>query len=334
MSRVNVLVPIDMAAANYLLNISEPETTAGETAWVSGTIYEVGATVIRTTTHRVYQCVQRTLLDLTQDGLLTPTGGGRTTLPENDPTYWLDIGPTSAGAMFDLSSTTKSTKYDYIRSVLHAPFCDSVALYGIENAVSCTVNVWDGPITISGLPTSAVLQYTTTVDLTVPSSGWYEYFFAQKLSSSKLVVTDLPKIPDGYIDITIQSSATTPANVSCSMVVAGLLTDLCGGAEWGGAETGVTAEPISYSYINTDQFGNTAIVPRLSTTGLSAKVTMPVEQADAALALVQSLLDTPSCWLISLKYQTLNVYGLASGNLTYGSPEGTASLNLKVKGIL
>ena len=74
-----VLKPITITAGMIQAGTSIDEPAAGETAWTSVGTYTVGDLRIRSTTHKVYECVQAST--------------GRTALPENDPAYWLEKGP-------------------------------------------------------------------------------------------------------------------------------------------------------------------------------------------------------------------------------------------------
>jgi hypothetical protein len=120
------------------------------------------------------------------------------------------------------------------------------------------------------------------------------------------------------------------------MLLVGDVVDLVGDlAAFGGTEYGATAEPISYSYIGTDEFGQTTIVRRHKATSMSARIVLPHKNADEALRLIQSVLDVPVGWIASDApgYTGLNVFGLGSARLEYDSAF-TANINLTVKGLI
>lgn len=72
--------------SSVLASSTVAEPSAGEAVWNAATSYAEGNVVIRTTTHRKYEC---------------QIAGADSTIPENAPTRWLDIGPTNKWAMFD-----------------------------------------------------------------------------------------------------------------------------------------------------------------------------------------------------------------------------------------
>jgi hypothetical protein len=121
------------------------------------------------------------------------------------------------------------------------------------------------------------------------------------------------------------------------MIVVGDLVDLVGDlAEFGGTEYGSMAEPVTYSYIKTDEFGNTTIVRRHRSTNMTAKIVLPSERTDEALRQIQEVLDVPVAWIAKPNrsgFQGLNVFGLGSARVTYESP-GLSRIDLNVKGMI
>ena len=82
---MRVIPPLDISTG-ILTSSTIAEPSVGESAWVSGTTYNVGDQVILVSTHRKYQ------------RLITGAG---TITPDLDVTNWLDIGSTNKYAMFD-----------------------------------------------------------------------------------------------------------------------------------------------------------------------------------------------------------------------------------------
>lgn len=305
-----ILIPIEVTSSMVAAGTSIAEPAASETAWVSGGTYAIGDLRIRTTTHKVYSCVQAST--------------GRTQLPENDPTYWLEKGPTLRWAPFDYYTNTTASSATSLTYVLTPGYFSAISMYGISGA-NISVTIKDAP--------GGTVIYSYSSSLYSDPLNWWEYLFVTPDTKTKLVLHDLPVRPNAELTITITSSDT----VSLGMLTIGHLYPLHGDSagSWGGTQNGVKAEPISYSYVKVNQDGTTSIVRRSSATGLQATIMLGKDEADNAVQLIQQVLDTPVSWISSLSpgYDGLNVFGLGSASLSYESPIH-ATIQLQVKGMI
>lgn len=306
---MKILIPYTVTDA-VLSSSTIAEPAPGETAWVSAGTYAVGDLRIRATTHRVYRCV------------LAHTG--RTALPEADPTYWQDAAPTQRWALFDSQVSTQSAATTSMTVVLRPGFVNAMALYGVDAATIV--------ITLKDAPGGTTIK-TTTVTMQEPPLDWYDWAFGRIKPLTKLVLEDLIPYPDAEITITL--SAAMGATVKCGMVIVGDMRDLLDSAEFGGTEYGATAEPVDYSYIKTDDYGNTTIVKRRNVTDMSCKLFLPQAQADTALATIQEVLGTPAAWIATdvPGYAGLNTFGLGSASVSYDS-FANATISIKVKALV
>lgn len=306
---MNILIPIQITDA-MLSSSTLAEPAAGETAWVSGGAYAIGDRRIRATTHRIYECVAAVT--------------GSATAPESDATHWLDAGPTAKWAAFDSYVSTQSTATTTMTYVLRPGFFDAVALYGLDGSTL--------QITLKAAAGGTVV-YSETVLLQNDPLDWWDWAFGPPSALTKWFVKGLTPYADPELTITISSG--TGETVGIGMVVIGSLTPMVDSdSTWGGTEQGASADPVTWSYIKTDEFGNTSIVRRRSGTDIRFKEVMPRERADYALALVQRVLDVPAAWIATdaTGYQGLNVFGLGSGSMTYDS-FGIATFSGTVKGM-
>lgn len=303
-----VLVPLAITDA-MLTSCTVAEPAAGETAWVSGGTYAVGDRRIRTTTHSVYEC--------------SAAHTGITTVPESDPTRWFRVGPTARWAALDNACSTQTTASTSLSFVFHIGFFNSVALY---NLLGSTVD-----ITVKDAPGGTVV-YTQTDSLDGPYIDEYAWCWGPPRQKQKLVVSDLIPYPDAELTITI--SAGTGTTVGVGMIAIGDLRPLIVD-DWGGTEYGAEASPVDFSYIKTNEFGDTTIVKRRSATDMKITVVMPSENADYALASVQEVLAIPAAWIGTTApgHDGLNVFGLGTATLTY---EGFAQsrMTINVKGLV
>ncbi len=306
---VNVLVPLAMTDA-MLTSSTVTEPAAGETAWVSGGTYAVGDLRIRGTTHQVYKCVQ--------------AHTGRTALPEVDSAYWLAVYATQKWAMFDAYASTQSTATTTLTVVLRPGIVNAIALINVD-AVTATVVLKDAP--------GGTVVDTRVIDLQEYPLDWYDWAFGQIKAKTKLVIDNLMIYADPEITVTLAASAGV--TVKCGLLAFGDYRDLLDGAEFGGAQYGTTANPTTYSYIKTDEYGNTVIKRRGSASDMRFQVMLPKSNSDAALSAVQNVLDMPAILVASglSGYSGLTVFGLASGSLTYTSAVHDV-LSVDVKGML
>ncbi|NYT43100.1 hypothetical protein HZY97_20160 [Sphingomonas sp. R-74633] len=115
--------------AAMIVNVTVPETDYP--AWAAGTTYALGARVISTATHRVYE---------------SAIAGNIGNDPTAGATQWLDAGPTNRWAMFD-DSAGSSTMVVTSLSVTLAPAVVIGAL-AVLDAVAATVRV---EVTVAGV---------------------------------------------------------------------------------------------------------------------------------------------------------------------------------------
>lgn len=301
--------PITPAMLGAATSIAEP--AAGETTWAASTAYALGDRRIRSTTHRVYECVQ--------------AHASRTALPEDDGMFWLDVGPTQRFAPFDAYVSTAAETTTALTYVISPGYVNAIALYGIVGT-QISVMLKDAP--------GGAVVYGYVASLTEPAPDWYEYLFVAAKPINRLILSKLPIRPTAEITVTI--SAAIGAPVALGLLLAGDYRALVGDkAAFGGTLRGASAEPVTYSYINTADDGTTRIVRRNYATGMRANVLLPTKEADAALALIQQVLDIPVPWVATdaKGFDGLNVFGLGSGSLSYENAV-TSNLEINVKGMI
>lgn len=305
---MKVLVPYEITEA-MLTSSTVAEPSAAETAWVSGTTYAKDDVRIRTQTHRKYQRV---------------AAGAGTTPPESDFTNWVDIGPTDRWALFDTEVSTASTVVTPMTYVLRPGFFNAIAMYGLDGA-NISVSIKDAP--------GGTVVYTYTGTLQEPPVDYYDWAFGRITPLTKLVLSGLVPYPDA--ELTVSVTAGAGVKVGAGMLIVGDLVSLVTTEGFGGTQYGATAEPVTYSYINTDEFGVTSIRRRRATTDMRATVIMPREDADTAVSVLQRVLDVPAAFIATdvPGYAGLNVFGLGSGSMSYDS-YGHAVLSLTVKGMV
>lgn len=308
---MHIIKPIEITPAMVAAGTTIAEPSANETAWSgSAVVYAVGDIRIRSTTHRRYKCA------VAHTSAAAP-------LPEDDPTRWVDVGPTDRFAPFDSYTSTAATALTSLTYVLTPGFFNSIALYGLTGGTYS--------VTVKDAPGGSVI-FSNSGFLYEDPEGWYEYLFTAPKLRRKLFYFDLPIRPTAELTITLTADAGQPVGIG--MIVVGDYVPLFGWGLWGGTEYGSSVEPVTYSFIKTEDDGTTTIRRRHSATNLRVKVVMPQDQADYAVAQLQDVLDIPVAWIATdqVNYQGLTTFGLGSATVIYSS-FGHANIEIFVKGL-
>jgi hypothetical protein len=197
-------------------------------AYNAGTAYGDGAIVTDTTNHLLYESLQA-----------ANTGNALT-----DASWWLEIAPSNAWAMFDNKVSTQTEwAADMAFTVEPTSRVDTVALLNID-AASVNITVMDG--------VTEVYNQDYNLNSTDGIDSWFAYFFEPIERKSDLVVTDIPNVLAPEITVTMSDSDT----VLIGHFVTGLSREL------GGAQYGASVGIADYSRKTQDDFGNWQIVER------------------------------------------------------------------------
>ena len=303
---MNIISPITITDA--MLGAGTTLAEDSTAAWTSAT-YAVGDERHVVATHRVYKCA---------------LAGSSTISPQLDPTRWLDKRPTNKWAPFDIYTSTAAATVTTMTYVLTPGYFNSIALYGLTGS-QYSLSVKDA--------TGGTVIYSKSGFLYADPVGWYEYLFGALKITNKLVFTDIPIRHASEITLTITAASGQP--VGLGLVAAGDYVSLSGTGDFGGAQYGASAEPVTYSYIKTLDDGTTQIVKRHSATNLRVTITMPREEADAVLQSMQNVLDVPVAWIATdaAGYAGLTTFGIGSGSMKYDS-FNIANFDISVKGLV
>lgn len=312
MSGPFVLVPVEVTDA-MLDSSTIAEPAASETAWNAATNYAVGDEAILVSTHRVYTNL---------------IAGVNATSPELALTgatpRWLDTRPTLRWAAFDNQVSTASSAVTPLTYTMLPGLINAIAFYGLDGT-TLSISIKDAP--------GGTVVYTNTIDLTEPPLDYYDYYFGRIKSLTKAVIRDL--VPYANPEVTISITAGTGVTVAAGMIAFGDLRSLLSAGAIGGTLAGAKAKPITYSYISTDAFGTTSIVRRTRSTDMEITARVPAADADTALVTIQEVLDIPAAWIGSdaAGFAGLNVFGLASGDVSYEGPVFSI-ITINVRGLI
>jgi len=280
--------------------------------WNGATTYEAGGRVYAASTHRVYESVK--------DGNFNkdPTDVSNQFNAAGVTTWWIDIGPTNRYSMFDALISTQTAAPGPLVVTLRPGAFNGLAIFGLDadDLDILVVNTSTG---------ETIYTYSAPLEGSMPAD-YYEYFFDPFKPQTKFIATDIEPYSTSEIRITLSKAS---GNALVGMIALGDLRPL------GAPLRGASVEPVSYSYVSTDAFGNTTIRKRSSATGLAIQAKMDLEDANTVLGTVQELLDVPVVVVGSTEpgYEALTVFGLLSARLQYDD-YGSPTLNATVKGLI
>lgn len=282
-------------------------------AWNAATSYTAGTKVIRTTTHRVYECL---------------IAGVNATLPENATTgatpRWLDLGATNKWAMFDAKVGTSTSSDTSLTVVLTPGRFNSLALMQVDASL----------ITVD-LSVSGESVYSASINMTSGNAvgDWYQYFYEPVYQQDALVITDLvdaslldiPAYSEGVLTVTLSKASGT---VSIGALIVGLYADL------GTTQYQPTIGITDYSRKDTDAFGNTTVLQRAYSKRMNASVVTLKNDIDNVARLLAQYRSTPLVWVgAGNLYTSMIIYGfykdweISIDNYSFGT------LSLQVEGL-
>lgn len=277
---MKVIKPIEITNS-VLVSSTVPETDYP--VWNPSTSYAVGAKVIRTTTHKIYENL---------------IAGTNSTPPEDataGPTpRWLDLGSTNRWALFDEEVGSLTTATNTMTYVLTPGLIDGLSFLEIK---AKTIQV----IMKDSVGGTVIYNKTFDLDGSIVYS-FYGWFFEPFSTRTELSVLD---IPVGYFNPEFTIIFTGTGTISCGVCKLGSVVTL-GGTQYG-AQLGI----ISYSRKETNEFGRVIIVPRRSVKTLEAKVHSDSSELQRIYRTLDSIKDTACVWIGSdaAGYESLTLYG-------------------------
>lgn len=278
-----VIPPLKLTPTNTTSTVPEP--SSGEVIWSSSGTYAVGDKVIRLETHRVYEC-------RVHPQTATP--------PENNPTEWLDIGPTNKWAMFDNMRSQQTKNLDSMTiTITPGERVTALALLGLE-AQKVTVTMTVGSTIVYGPVVRGMSGRITTT--------WSQYFFGHFDYVPSLLLQDLPPVNGAVITILIEN--TTGQNVACSEVVVGNKIYL------GHAQYDAESDSLNFSKIDRNDFGESILlarrtVPKVNVDLMSDKALVPqIRKARVDLNAVPALWSAMDDKYDDPFFEAVFIYGI------------------------
>lgn len=239
--------------------------------------YDVEDRVIITTgVHKIYESLVDTNLD---------------NYPPDSPASWVEVGPTNRWSAFDESGGTVSAGASPLEFVVTGDLINSIGL----------LEVVGSSIRIQAYNAGEGTYYDQTFMLEDAAliDDWYEYFYAEFLSSRQVVVTDIPAVDDSQYTITI-----TGDSPSLGTFVMGRKS------EFGFTEYNAKIGIIDYSRKEVDQFGKIILVRRAYSKRMDVSVICQNVAVDSIGRKLADLRATPALWIAAKsKFELLTIYG-------------------------
>lgn len=281
--------------------------------WSSATTYTATQRVYLASTHRVYEAT----------GMVGNTNKDPS-LPANQfdaagaATFWIDAAPTNKFAMFDSVVSTQTSGTSPLTMTLRPGYMNGFALFGVDGD-TLAVTVKDAP---GG---TVIYSHSGPLEGSAPAD-YYEYFFDRFKPQTQFIASGIDPYNGCEVTLTV-TKASGPAKVG--MFALGDMRPL------GVPLRGASVEPVDYSYVSTDAFGNTTVKKRNNATGLVISAKMAIEDANTVLDTVKELLGVPVVVVGSTvtMYEALTVFGLMSARQQYDD-FGEPVLNITVKGTI
>lgn len=289
---MNILIPIEITDAMIKAgtSVAEPDTAAGEVAWVASATYALGDE--RLSEHAIFECVK--------------AHNGSTVLPRLDAKNWLRKRASNRYAPFDYYLSTRGQGTGSVTYVLQPGFFRAVDVRGL---VGDRIK-----ITARDVPGGAVTKEIDQ-DLFEQPPGLYELLFMPLTKRTDASLRDIPISPTAEVTITVSGGAG--ASVGIGKLSVGIWQSLIGQDKFGGVESGPRARPKSYTYRKFNDDGTFERVQRGSATNVDFSVTLETSEASAASAILTQILDTPVVVEASKlpRFGWLNTVGIVTGDL-------------------
>lgn len=274
-----VVTPQQLIANFVYSNVPEDDAPVYDPALS----YPLGFRVILTEpgTHKIYES-------------LTSANVGN--YPPTSSAKWLEIGPTNRWTMFDESVGTFTTNPGTIEFQFVANRITSMGFLGIQ-ARSINIKIYEGAAP------EPFFDKTITLKDKAVITDWYEYYTAEFMQQTELIIRNLPSVNGCVFTITIDSGSSVGLAKLGSFIYGTY-------SEIGQTQYGATAGIIDYSVKTTDSFGKTTITRRNFSKRMDLKVYVNNSQLDSVVSKLSSIRSLPCLWVGSQdSFETLSIYG-------------------------
>lgn len=296
---VKILVPITIDDSVLdSTNVSENPPAD----WNPATAYVAGDLVVRPSLHKIY---------------VRNVDGTTATAPESDAVNWTFRGASNPYAMFDNKNSTQTTNADEII----VEITPNTIVNGLYLA---NVDAFEVSVVGNDPADGEIFNETYSMQSPPTAANWYDYFF-DAIRYKKSLYVPLPAYRNATFTVTITRTGGTAA---VGNLVIGKVYNYGEGIEFG-AGGGI----ISYSTNQTNQFGERELVPRGYSNKAQCNIWVPSTEADYFFDLVVSLRDTVCLYVLTEKFQFMQVLGFVKTCEPVINYEDTVIFNAQIEGI-
>jgi hypothetical protein len=302
---LSVLEPVNITS-DMLVSSTVPETVL---LWDQTKTYAAGELCRSPTTNHVYASGKDG--NLNHDPALLENQAGA-------PAWWVDKKSSNRWLMFDNQVNTQTVASSPLEVVLRPGPCRDLYLAGMD-ADAVSISVKD--------KTGGTVIFEMTQELEASRPGDYdEYFWGGFIPMTELLVNGVD--PYYKCEVTVRLTKVT-GPVKCGLLAFGEMIPL------GQTLADAQVSPRTYSYIDTDSFGNTEIQKRPNVTDMEVTAVLERSEARTVLAAIQRLQAVPCVWSASAnpEYAGLRGFGLGSGTITYNGSD-RCTLRFTMQGLI
>lgn len=276
MNGLTIVRPLTMTDT-MLVSSTVPENDYS--AWSSGTTYALGARVILTSTHKVYESLQ---------------AANTNNNPATAPLWWVEVSPTNRWKVFDTSNSTQTAQATSISyTIAPGVAIDSFAALNLTGANSIRIRLVDATF-------GTVYDKTTDLSAQISAPDWWQWFFGLRIPPTLSLATDLPSYPNANLIIDLSGGSSLAVGV----FLFGQSRTVGLGIE-AGARLGIT----DFSRKETTEFGDTVLVQRAFSKRASFDMTLQKAEVDSTMSLLTSIRAVPCLWIGSGAYESTVLYG-------------------------
>jgi hypothetical protein len=281
-----------MTATNYALTIVKPVpmTTAmlvstdvpenDHAAWSSGTTYALGARVILTSTHKIYESLQASNTNKN---------------PTTELTWWIEVSPVNRWKVFDTSNSTQTAQADSISyRITPGIAITSFAALNLTNASSIRVRLVDDVY-------GTVYDQTTDLTAVQPEPDWWSWFFGIRVAPELSIAADLPAYPTADLLIDLEGGS----ELAVGVFLFGQARQIGLGVNLG-ANLGIQ----DYSRKETNEFGDTILVQRAFSKRASFDMLLEKADVGTTASFLTSLRAVPALYIGHKDYESTVVFGI------------------------
>ena len=271
-------------------------------AWVSGSNYLLGAVVTRPNNRRYAALIAIT---------------GSAIAPESDTARWEDAGAVNALAMFDQGRNLQTV--GPVGAKLR------VAVYCAGRINSLFLARLEASYGLVAMYVGGVEVYRKALTLTRRRTwSWSAYYFGSFEQLSSVMLTDLPMLSGATIVLELDNGIYA---AKCASMVISQRVEL-GDTEWG-----ASSDPLVFSVVSRDDYGNAKLAPRRMAPATSQTLQLPRSQIPVAAALRDRLNARPAVWAgmgddtsgpwseLFLIYGIFTRFKISTPNAKYGAVE-------------